>query len=285
MNGWIRWTLALASAVVGGGAVASAVGGAAWNRQTERMVERLNGSVAPDGPTVYSPDELHVLPAPAVRYFRFALTPGQPLIRRARIEHAGQFRGAIDAAWSPFTSVQHFAVGRPGFVWDARVRMAPLATVRVRDSYIDGSACMLARLGGLVSVVDEADTPHLNSGALHRYFLEATWFPTALLPSQGVVWEPIDDHRARATIHDAGMTLSMVVHVSDSGEITRVEADRMRSVGGKGVTAPFVGRVGEYRRIDGMMIPVSGEVEWNLPEGTLQFWRGRITDARYEFAN
>jgi hypothetical protein len=33
-----------------------------------------------------------------------------------------------------------------------------------------------------------------------------------------------------------------------------------------------------------MMIPIAGEVEWILPKGKLDFWRGRITDAQYDFA-
>ncbi|HEV2130256.1 MAG TPA: DUF6544 family protein, partial [Longimicrobiaceae bacterium] len=180
--------------------------------------------------------------------------------------------------------VQHFTVNRPGFVWDAKIRMAPLMSMRVRDSYIAGRAGMLARISALVPVVDQEGTPDLNSGALHRYFLESTWFPTALLPSQGVRWESIDESSARATFSDSGITLSMDVHFSEQGEIVRVEAERMGDVNGKGVPTPFVGHVHEYKRIHGMMIPVTGEVEWILPEGRLNFWRGRITAAEYDFA-
>jgi hypothetical protein len=283
MTGWMRWGLAAMGALIVGAAAATAVGGTLWNRQTERMLERL-AETPSNGPGVFSAEELQGLPAPVVRYFEFALTPGQPLIRRARIEHRGEFRGGLDAAWSRFHAVQHFTVNRPGFVWDAKIRMAPLMSVRVRDSYIDGGGGMLAKLAGLVTVVDEQGTPHLDSGALHRYLLESTWFPTALLPSQGVRWEPIDDTSARATLSDAGTSLSMVAHFGEQGEIVRVEADRLRDVNGQGVPTPFIGRVREYQRMDGMMIPVAGEVEWILPEGRFAFWRGRITDAEYEFA-
>jgi hypothetical protein len=284
MNTGMRWTLAIVGAAVGGGAIATAVGGMAWNRETERMLAQLHGARESGGPSTYSPDELHGLPAPVARYFRFALTPGQPLIRSARIEHSGEFRGGLDAAWNPFRSVQHFAVGPPGFVWDARIHMAPLVEVRVRDSYIGGSAGMVAKLASLAPVMDQKGTPHLNSGALHRYLLESTWIPTALLPSQGVGWEPIGDRSARATLSDAPITLSMDVHFGEQGEIVRVEAQRMRDVDGTGVLTPFVAHVREYQRFDGMMVPVAGEVEWLLSEGRLAFWRGRITAARYVFA-
>jgi hypothetical protein len=33
-----------------------------------------------------------------------------------------------------------------------------------------------------------------------------------------------------------------------------------------------------------MMIAVAGEVEWILPEGGVGFWRGRNTDANYQYA-
>ena len=36
---------------------------------------------------------------------------------------------------------------------------------------------------GLVTVVDMADTPELARGELMRFFAEAAWYPTALLPS------------------------------------------------------------------------------------------------------
>jgi hypothetical protein len=284
MNVWMKSLLALLGALVSGATATVAVGGYSWNRQTEQMLERLRQTAHDPEPAAFASDELRGLPAPVVRYFEFALTPGQPMVRSARIEHQGEFRGGLEQKWSPFHSVQHFTVAQPGFVWDARIRMVPLLGVRVRDSYIAGEAGMLGKLGGTIAVIDQAGTPSLNSGALHRYFMERAWLPTALLPSQGVRWEPIDDTSARAFFSDHELTLSMDVFFGPQGEISRVEAMRMRDVDGVGVLTPFVGEFRDYQRIDGMMVPMAGEVEWVLPEGRLNFWRGRITAAQYEFA-
>lgn len=281
MKTWVKVAAATAGAVAGGVAASVVIAGVVWDRQTGRALQRLHATAVLPGPDRYLPGELEGLPAPVARYFEFALIPGQPLIRHAHIEHAGEFRAGLDRPWGPFTSVQEVVVHRPGFVWDARVQMAPLTTVRVRDSYISGRAGMLARLGGLVAVADEEDTPSLNSGALHRWLLEAPWYPTALLPSQGVRWEAVDDSTARAFFEDGGIELSMDVRFAPDGGITQVDALRMRDVNGTGVPTPFRARVSEYQRMDGMMIPVAGEVEWILPEGTWTFWRGRITSALY----
>jgi hypothetical protein len=70
-----------------------------------------------------------------------------------------------------------------------------------------------------------------------------------------------------------------------SGEIVRSCAVRYRDVNGVPVPTPWLGRYGDYARVDGMMIPRSGEVEWVLPDGSrLPYWRGRITGAEYDVA-
>jgi hypothetical protein len=276
--------LVLLGALAGGATVAVSLGGRTWERETDELLRRLRAAEAEGGVATYTPEMTRALPAPVARYFEFVLPPGQAMVRHARIEHEGEFRGGIDAAWSPFRSVQHFAVERPGFVWDARIRMMPLVGVRVRDHYVEGEAGMLGKLGGVFAVVDERGTPWLNSGALHRYFMELAWLPTALLPGERVRWEPLDEASARVHFQDGELTLSVDVFFGERGEIVRVEAMRMRDVDGVGVPTPFVGYFRDYQRIDGMMIPVAGEVEWLLPEGRLDFWRGRITAAEYEFA-
>ena len=39
-----------------------------------------------------------------------------------------------------------------------------------------------------------------------RFF--AAWYPTALLPRQGVRWEAVDDRSARATLEEGDVTLT-----------------------------------------------------------------------------
>ncbi len=125
--------------------------------------------------------------------------------------------------------------------------------------------------------MSQEDTPGLASGALHRRLLESPWLPTALLPSQGVRWDPVDESTARATLADGQLAVSMTVHFREDGGIERVEARRMRDVDGVGVPTPFVGYFDDYATVGGMKVPMSGRVEWLLPEGPYDFWHGRIT--------
>lgn len=229
------------------------------------------------------PDSLDGLPAPVARYFRFALTPGQPIVRRTRIEHAGDF-ALRPGAWGPFTSVQHVVTRPPGFVWDAAVRVGGLP-VRVRDGYLGGEGSMRGAIGALFPVLDQRGSPELAAGALMRYLAEAAWYPTALLPSGGVGWTTVNDDTARASLSDRGTVISVDFHFGPQGEIIGVSGNRYRDVDGRGVSTPWEGHFSEYARHGGMMIPTSGEVAWLLPEGRHAYWRAGITRIDYDFGD
>lgn len=279
------------AAVVGGvalGTVAVAtIGRVMWTRSTSQAFSRLTALAATshgtDSTGTFSPDQLTGLPAPVARFFEFALTPGQPLIRTARVHWEGEFRLRPDAKWSPFTAEQRFSVRPPGFVWDARIRMAPLVSVRVRDQYIAGEGAMLGKVAALVPVVNQRGTSEMAESALARYLGEALWFPAALLPAAGVVWTPIDDSTARATLTDGAITVSGDFRFASRGEIVDVRMTRYRDVNGRGVLTPFEAVVtGEYRRIAGTMVPSAAEVAWVLPEGRFAYWRGRPRTVEYD---
>ncbi|WP_460676587.1 DUF6920 family protein [Hymenobacter coalescens] len=271
MKHWVK----LAGTVVAGLAGAAAVCAAYWNRSTARAVAQLRA--APGPAATYSPEQLSGLPAPVARYLHFALTPGQPLIRSARVQEKGEFRTGPARPWSPFTAEHHVRTGPPGFVWDASIRMLPVLPVRIRDSYLAGVGAMQGRWAGLVPVVDERGRPELNAGALMRYLAEAPWYPTALLPGQGVVWSALDERSALATLTDGATTVALEFHFGPQGEVTRVYTpSRFRDVNGRGVPTPWGGSFRDYARIGGMTLPQEGEVSWFLPEGKFTYWRARL---------
>ena len=239
------------------------------------LIEKSEAATTEAAP--YDPLELTGLPEPVVRYFEFALSPGQAPIVHARFEQKGQF-ATKPGKWRPFRGVEHFTVMPPAFIWDASIRMAPLVPVRVLDSYADGVGSMNGRLASLVTVVNAGGDGRMAQAALQRYLAEAAWLPTALLPRSGVQWTPIDEHSARATIADGRVEASVDFHFAPHGEITSVYAERYRAVGDDQVLTPWEGRFTGYRRWNGMMIPAEAEVAWILPEGRAPYWRGRTID-------
>ena len=223
--GWMKW-LALAAAtltvlVVG----LMAYGSWRWNERSTALLARLEAARMPHALARYEAREIDALPAPVQRYFRAALTDGQAIISAVSIKHAGTFNmSATDEQWKPFTSQQRVITERPGFVWDARVTMFPGVPAHVHDAYIAGSGLLHGAVLGLVTVVDMADTPGLARDELMRFFAEAAWYPTALLPSQGVRWEAVDDSSAHATLTDGPLTLKLLFRFNAEGLIDTVRA-------------------------------------------------------------
>lgn len=267
-------------------AIALIYGSSRWQSATKEMHSKLEASRLPIEPKTYSSHELNGLPAPVQRYFRSVLKDGQHMVSAVSADHTGTFNmSETGEKWRPFTSTQRVITRRPGFDWEGHIEMMPGLTGRVHDAYIAGEGILHATLFGLVSLVNLRGTPEIAQGELMRFFAEAAWYPTALLPSQGVHWEAVDKTSAKATLKDGETRLTMLFRFNDNGLIESVRAEaRGRIVTGVVVPTPWEGRWNNYELRDGMRIPIEGEVAWILPEGAKPYWRGRITRISYEFA-
>jgi hypothetical protein len=134
-------------------------------------------------------------------------------------------------------------------------------------------------------MVNERDCSELNAGALQRYLAEAPMFPTALLPSQGVSWDAIDDTHACACIGDGVTTTQLDFEFADSGEIVGVSTpSRYRSVNGHYVSSPWGGRYRRYETLYGMRVPIEADVHWLVDGCPKSYITVSVKSARYGFA-
>jgi uncharacterized protein DUF6920 len=282
----LRILLTIGLSLVGAFAVVATYGSYDWAAGTRKLRARLEAARVPRGTQGVDFRELEGLPACVQRYFSNALKPGRALVAAVTVRHSGTFNLSEAAEqWKPFTSDQLVITQRPGFDWDARIRMFPGLSVRVHDAYVSGEGMLRAALFGLFSVADVRGTGELADGELMRFLAEAAWYPTALLPSQGVRWEDAGASSARCTLADGGNQVSLLFTFSDQGLIDSVRAEaRGRMVAGKTVPTPWQGRFWNYVEQSGMLVPLDGEVAWLLPEGAKPYWRGHILESRYDFA-
>jgi hypothetical protein len=276
--------LAAGCIVAVGVVVAVLIGGTRENRRFERLrAALLQDALRPSHGTVDFAS-FSQLPPPVARYLTHVLTDGQALIRTARMEQSGVLRASSTAeTWSAFTAEQLVVPSATGFVWSAKVAL-PLAThVRVLDSYAGGLGGGRVSFLSAFAVASDTGSPELNSAALHRYLAEAVWYPTALLPQSGVVWTPIDERAALATLADHGVSVSLEFRFNDVGEVTGVYSPgRFSRVDGGYELVPWEGHFEDYRGRAGMRVPSRGEVGW-YENGALQLvWKGDVIDAQYE---
>jgi hypothetical protein len=261
-------------------------GQARWSRLTAQLMSRLEAAREAPRPARYdAARELDGLPPPVQRFFRTVLRDGAPMIAAVTVQHSGMFNTSDSGGeqWKPFTSTQRVITRRPGFVWDGRVQMLPGLNVHVHDAYVAGEGLLHPAIAGLFTLADLRDRGgDVAQGELMRFFAEAAWYPTALLPSQGVRWQAVDDTSARATMTDGPLTLTF--RFAADGNVTSVRAEaRGRTVQGKLIPTPWEGVWSDHAERDGMRVPLTGEVTWLTPKGRKPYWRGTITALAYEF--
>ncbi len=118
-----------------------------------------------------------------------------------------------------------------------------------------------------------------------RWFAESVWYPTALLPSQGVRWQAVDARSANATIVDGPITLTLLFRFDDAGLIGSIRAEaRGGMVGQEMVMAPWEGIWSNYQTRDGVTVPFTGEVAWMRPDGRRPYFVGTVASLAFEFS-
>ncbi len=284
---WIKWGLLLLAALLAALYGLASLGAARWAAGTRALLDGMQAARLPPAVARYdAARELAGLPAPVQRYFRTVLTDGQPIVAAATLAHHGTFNiGEDTERWKPFVSQQCVVTRRPGFVWDGKVAMLPGLNVHVHDAYVAGVGILHPAVLGLFTLMDLRGTPDVSQGELMRFFAEAAWYPTALLPSQGVRWEPVDEVSARATLKDGDLALTLSFGFAADGTMHSVRAAaRGRTVAGQVIPTPWEGRWSDTQLRHGMRVPMSGEVAWLTPQGRKPYWRGTVSALRYEFA-
>ena len=230
--------------------------------------------------------ELANLPAPVQRYFHAVLTEDQPIITAVTVTQTGMFNMSATAdQWKPFTATQSVTTRRAGFVWNAAIMLFPGVPVRVVDAYIAGQGTLRPSILGLYPMGDMHGDGEIARGELMRLFAEAIWYPTALLPSQGVTWQAVDDQSATATMTDGPISLTLLFRFGADGLISIIHADERARMDGKTIVmTPWECTMSDYRKQDGMLVPYTGTAGYLMPSGEKQYFRGTITTLSYAFA-
>jgi len=235
--------------------------------------------------SVRTDEKLLCIPDVVARYLRYAIQ-GNRQVRGVTVSQQGEIRlGASGEHWRSFEGTERFGVDRPAFEWDAQIRLAPLMTIRVRDTYLNGKGSTSASLLGH-TFMNARPAPELDAGALQRYLAEAVWLPSVLVAGPGITWQRLARQTAIATLRDGPTSVSLQFTFGEIGEITQIFTPaRYRSVGGDYVPTPWLVRCWDYIEVDGFHVPERTEVSWVLPDGLFTYWRARVRWADFEFCS
>ena len=286
---WAMWVAIALGALLTALVALNLYGDYRWSLATRGLLRGLEEGKSSQTRASYSVQEILPLPAPVQRYFRAVLKDGQPIVSGVKVLHNGTFNVTAfseRAMWFPFTSEQTVSTRKPGFVWNARMALAPGISIRVHDAYVVGIGTLRPAVWGLFSLTNQHGDGDIARGELTRYMMEATWYPTALLPSQGTRWVAVNDVSADATMQDGDIRMTMRYTFDADGLVTAVAAaERGALIDGKMVMLPWEGRMSNYQWRNGMRVPLTGEAAWLTPGGRKPYWRGTIDSMVYRFSD
>lgn len=194
---------------------------------------------------------------------------------RVRFKQVGEMQ-LKPGRWLRFSADQEAATERVEFTWRARFPLAPLIALRVDDWYRAGDGALEVRLFGLP--MKRSRGAEVAKGEAMRYLAELPWVPQAFVANRELIWREVDDRTVEVATAVAGSRAAMLLHFDDACDIAAASAqDRPRAVGNSVVETPFAGEYGDYQVFDGLRLPTSAAVRWELPEGPFVYFRGRVT--------
>lgn len=212
------------------------------------------------------------------RIRRFAMPAGPVECKGTWLRQEGEMRFAPDKPWLSFTAEQWFEGDGVDFRWDARVRMAPLVSAHVLDSFEHGRGLLTAKLWGVIPLA-RSSGPAMHRGEALRGLAELPWRPFAFRNGPLLSWEATTAEKLRATFDDGKTVVSAEFQVDGDGRVLGgIASKRPRIVGRSIVETPWSGTIGGYAMFDGIRVPSRAEATWHLAEGPFTYWRARVID-------
>jgi len=197
----------------------------AWSH--ERRLSDMEAQLKVATGATFSPSMVADLPAPAQQYFLHAIKPGTPLARTLRAQQSARMKPAPDKPHVDITSAERLTP-RKGFVWRAEATMG--LPVKVTDHYFANEGSVDIALLGLVPIASDSG-PDIDKSAKGRLAMESLWCPSALLPGEGVRWEPVDDERARVIQSIDGEEIPITLKLDADGRVLEATMLRWGNVG------------------------------------------------------
>jgi len=252
-----------------------------FNKYITQEIKQLADLASGELPPIFTYDDLEGLPEPVETYFKYALRSGQEDVQFARLKQTGVFKSQEAADWNYMEAEQYFATEDPAFIWIARMKAAPLIWIGAMDKYSGGKGNLTIKFLSALTI-RSASSKEINISEMIRFFAEAPWFPTALLPSRYVTWEEIDETRAQITFSAHDLSATGVFYFNDQGQIEKfITYDRYRESGGRYYKEQWTGYYKDYQEFNGMRIPTKLEAEWNLENWDFKYISVNLKDVQY----
>ncbi|WP_243122199.1 DUF6544 family protein [Clostridium thermarum] len=234
---------------------------------------------------ILTEEDIKDLPEPVQKYIRYSQAIGKEKVRNFTVTFEGKFKADPEKGWAKMKAKQYTDLIKSTRLYYMDMKMFGLPVYGVHR-YIGGKASMLAKLGGLLTVVD-GKGPEMNEGETVTVFNDMCVLAPGSLIDERIEWETVDSSTVKATFTNEGIKIHAVLYFNDKGELINfVSEDRYYSPSGKTYkkykwSTPLC----EYKNFNGTRISSGGEAVWTLPEGDYSYGKIGIAEIKYNISN
>lgn len=229
-----------------------------FNSIVERKIKEANGL----SEEVFTETDIQMLPLPVQRYFRHCGYLGTPKMNYMKASFVD-----VDFIMSPTRTVkidyqQLNLVSKPErfALISSSLYGIPFEGL---DSYQNGKGSMKGKLTKIITLFDQQGE-NMDRSSLVTWLSECLLVPNAAL-NDFIIWKPIDDTNARATITWEGIRVSGIFNFSPEGELLSFRTSERVAVDMKGkvTRADWSGYFQDYHPVNGILQPKIMKSVWH----------------------
>lgn len=215
--------------------------------------------------------DLDPLPTLLKNYLIKVKIIGKPKHCHVTFKQKGKIKTGTRKGWLPFVAKQHMSWVNSGFIWKAKS-----FPVLVRDKYLEQQGEVLVSLLG-VKKISQNNSTEIDQSSLGRYFGELIWFPIGFLDPD-IIWDTIDHKTVKGLITKGKQSLEAYFYFNNEGMIESFKTKRYRNH----FLENFIGKTGNYKNFDGIMVPDKMVAIWDLKDQYLEYFNSEIIDYKLE---
>lgn len=245
----------------------------------QETVQLLNKNLSTENRTLDESD-LSNLPEPVKKWLRNSGVIGKPFISYGKVTQIAEMQMKPEQDnWLTATAIQYTTIDNPAFIWSVDVKMNSLLSFQGRDKFDDGKGEMLIKMNSIFNIVNERGEK-LDEGSLQRYLGEMVWFPS-LAMSPNIIWEQIDENKAKATMTYKGTSGSGTFYFNSNGDVAKFSALRYKGNKAEAKRYNWEMNILDYKTFVGIKVPAKMTSTWKLDDRDWTWLKMEVTDIKY----
>lgn len=244
-------------------------------------VQKELGHIVSSEKDILTEEDIRNLPGPVQKYIRYSNSIGKQKVSNFRVVFEGEFRTDPKKDWGKMNAVQFTDLTDTTRLYYLQLKMFGL-TVTGLHKYADTKATMLAKVAGIITVVD-GKGPEMNYGETVTVFNDMAMLAPGSLTDKRIEWQSIDSSTVKAVFNNNGIKISAFLYFNEKGELINfISEDRYYSPTGKTYQKfRWSTPTNKYKVYNGIRISSGGEAVWSLPEGEYKYGRINIKEIQY----